>query len=231
MAVENSSYEYIAKVVEAQRNYFRSGATLDVSFRKEMLKLLLEGLHKWEKPLAEALWIDLHKSYEEAYMTEFSIILGEIKNHLKNISSWASSKRVANPLKMFPSRSKVLSEPLGNTLIIAPWNYPVQLLLNPLVGAISAGCTAILKPSPYTPNVAQVLEQMIDDTFDENYIAIVQGNRDVNRALLAERFDLIFFTGSPVLGRQVMEAAAKNLTPRCILFFCQTTGFTCARST
>ena len=114
---------------------------------------------------------------------------------------------------MFPSRCKVLSEPLGNTLIIAPWNYPVQLLLNPLVGAISAGCTAILKPSPYTPNVAQVLEQMIDDTFDDNYIAIVQGNRDVNRALLAERFDLIFFTGSPVLGRQVMEAAAKNLTP------------------
>lgn len=146
-------------------------------------------------------------------MTEFSIIYGEIKNHLKNISSWASPKGAANPLKMFPSRSKVLSEPLGNTLIIAPWNYPVQLLLNPLVGAISSGCTAILKPSPYVPNVAQVLEQMIDDTFDDNYIAIVQGNRDVNRALLEERFDLIFFTGSPVLGREVMAAAAKNLTP------------------
>ena len=213
MAVENSSSEYILRVVASQRDYFRSGATLDLKFRKEMLQRLLDALHKWERPLAEALWCDLHKSYEEAYMTELSIVLGEVKNHLKHLSSWASPKSVANPLKMFPSRSKVLSEPLGNTLIIAPWNYPVQLLLNPLVGAISAGCTAILKPSPYVPNVAQVLEQMIDDTFEENYIAVVQGNRDVNRALLAERFDLIFFTGSPILGRQVMEAAAKNLTP------------------
>lgn len=213
MAVENSSYEYIAKVVEAQRNYFRSGATLDISLRKEMLKLLLEGLHKWEKPLAEALWIDLHKSYEEAYMTEFGILYGEVENHLKNLSSWASPKRVGAPLKIFPSKSKILSEPLGNTLIIAPWNYPVQLLLNPLIGAISAGCTALLKPSPYTPNVAQVLEQMIDDTFSEEYIAIVQGNRDVNRYLLDQRFDLIFFTGSPTLGREVMAAASKHLTP------------------
>lgn len=213
MAVENSSFEYISKVLESQRAYFRSGATLDIEFREEMLQRLLDALHKWERPLAEALWHDLHKSYEEAYITEISILLGEIKNHLKHLSSWASPKRVSSPLKMFPSRSKVLSEPLGNTLIIAPWNYPVQLLLNPLVGAISAGCTAILKPSPYTPNVAYVLEQMIDETFDDDYIAIVQGNRDVNRALLAERFDLIFFTGSPVLGREVMAAAAKNLTP------------------
>lgn len=146
-------------------------------------------------------------------MTEFSIVIGEIKNHLKHLSKWAAAKSSSSPLKMFPSRSKVVSEPLGNTLIIAPWNYPVQLLLNPLVGAISAGCTAILKPSPYVPNVALVLEQMIDYAFDENYVAVVQGNRDINRALLDERFDLIFFTGSPVLGRQVMEAAAKNLTP------------------
>lgn len=213
MAVENSSVEYIKKSVEAQRALFCSGATLDIKFRKQMLKRLLEALRKWEKPLAEALWQDLHKSYEEAYMTEFSIVIGEIKNHLKHLSKWAAAKHSSSPLKMFPSRSKVISEPLGNTLIIAPWNYPVQLLLNPLVGAISAGCTAILKPSPYVPNVALVLEQMIDYAFDENYVAIVQGNRDVNRALLDERFDLIFFTGSPVLGRQVMEAAAKNLTP------------------
>ena len=213
MAVENSSIEYIKSTIEAQRRYFRSGVTLDLKFRKEMLQRLLDAMHKWERPLAEALWHDLHKSYEEAYMTELSIVLGEIRNHLKHLSSWVSAERPSSPLKMFPSRCKVLSEPLGNTLIIAPWNYPVQLLLNPLVGAISAGCTAILKPSPYVPNVAQVLEQMIDDTFEDEYIAIVQGNRDVNRALLDERFDLIFFTGSPVLGRQVMEAAAKNLTP------------------
>ena len=213
MAIENSSSEYISQIIESQRGYFRSGATLDVAFRKEMLQHLLNALHKWEKPLAEALWADLHKSYEEGYMTEFSILYGEIQNHLKHLSSWAAPKKVSAPLKMFPSRSRVLSEPLGNTLIIAPWNYPVQLLLNPLVGAISAGCTAILKPSPYVPTVAHVLEQMIDDAFDDEYIAIVQGNREVNQALLAERFDLIFFTGSPVLGREVMAAAAKNLTP------------------
>ena len=213
MAVENSSAEYITATLESQRKFFNSGATLDIEFRKQMLQRLLEAMEKWEKPLSEALWHDLHKSYKEAYMTELSIVKGEIRNHLKHIASWAETKRCASPLKMFPSRSKVMSEPLGNTLIIAPWNYPVQLLLNPLVGAISAGCTAILKPSPYVPNVAMVLEQMIDETFDDEYIAIVQGNRDVNKALLAERFDLIFFTGSPVLGREVMTAAAKNLTP------------------
>ena len=213
MAVENSSLEYISQAVESQREYFRSGATLDVKFRKEMLQRLLDSLHKWEKPLAEALWHDLHKSYEEAYMTEFGILYGEIKNHLKHLSSWAAPKKVGAPLRIFPSRSKIVSEPLGNTLIIAPWNYPVQLLINPLIGAISAGCTAILKPSPYTPNVAHVLEQMIDDTFNDNYIAIVQGNRDINRYLLEQRFDLIFFTGSPMLGREVMTAAAKHLTP------------------
>ena len=213
MAIENSSNEYIVKVIEAQRHYFRSGATLDVAFRKQMLQHLLEALHKWEKVLSEALWHDLHKSYEEAYMTEFGILYGEIENHIKHLASWAAPKKVDAPLRIFPSRSKVVSEPLGNTLIIAPWNYPVQLLINPLIGAISAGCTALLKPSPYTPNVAHVLEQMIDDSFSEEYIAIVQGNRDVNRTLLDQRFDLIFFTGSPALGREVMTAAAKHLTP------------------
>ena len=116
-------------------------------------------------------------------------------------------------MKLFPSRSCVISEPLGAALIIAPWNYPVQLLLNPLVGAISAGCTAVLKPSPYTPNVAYVLEQLIDEIFEERYVAVVQGNRDVNQILLEQRWDIIFFTGSPSLGRKVMAAAAKNLTP------------------
>lgn len=213
MAVENHSSEYIVKCIEAQRTLFRSGVTLDVKYRKEMLERLLEALRKWEKPLAEALWSDLHKSYEEAYMTEFSIVYGEIRYHLKHLDEWAAPQKISSPLKMFPSKCRVMSEPLGNTLIIAPWNYPVQLLLNPLVGAISAGCTAILKPSPYVPNVALVLEQMIDYAFNENYVAIVQGNREVNKQLLAQRYDLIFFTGSPVLGREVMEAAAKNLTP------------------
>lgn len=211
--VENSSVEYITKVLEAQHSYFGSGATLDVEFRRKMLQRLYEGIQKWEKRLTDALWQDLHKSYEEAYLTEISIILGEIKNHLRHLSSWAAPQKVGSPLKMFPSKGKILAEPLGTALIIAPWNYPVQLLLNPLVGAISAGCTAVLKPSPYVPNVSYVLEQLIDEVFEERYIAIVQGNREVNKVLLEQRWDLIFFTGSPVLGREVMGAAAKHLTP------------------
>ena len=211
--VENSSVEYITKVLEAQHSYFGSGATLDVEFRRKMLQRLYEGIQKWEKRLTDALWQDLHKSYEEAYLTEISIVLGEIKNHLRHLSSWAAPQKVGSPLKMFPSKGKILAEPLGTALIIAPWNYPVQLLLNPLVGAISAGCTAVLKPSPYVPNVSYVLEQLIDEVFEERYIAIVQGNREVNKVLLEQRWDLIFFTGSPVLGREVMGAAAKHLTP------------------
>lgn len=213
MNVENTSNERISQLVVAQREFFRSGATLDISFRKQMLRRLQRALSEWEKPLAEALYADLHKSYEEAYLTELSIVKGEVSHHLRNVSRWARCKRCATPLKMFPSRSRIVSEPLGSALIIAPWNYPVQLLLNPLVGAISAGCTALLKPSPYVPHVAAVLEQMIRATFEEQYVAIVQGNRDVNTALLSQRFDIIFFTGSPALGRRVMAAAAEHLTP------------------
>ena len=213
MAIENTSKECIASLIEAQRQYFHSGATLDREFRSKQLKKLLKTLSKWEKPLCEALWHDLHKSYQEAILTELSIVEGEIKNHLKHLKKWMRPQRRSTPLKMTPSRSYITSEPLGNTLIMSPWNYPVQLLLNPLVGAISAGCCAILKPSPYVPMVSQVIEQMIEETFDEKYIAVVQGNRDVNATLLEHRFDLIFFTGSPSLGKIVMAAAAKHLTP------------------
>lgn len=203
----------IDQTIQAQRAYFRSGATLDINFRLGMLKKLQAALVKWEKPLTDALWTDLHKSYQEAYLTELSIVKGEVKSHLRHLARWAKPKRRPTPIKMFPSRSRIVSEPLGNTLIMAPWNYPVQLLLNPLVGAISAGCTAVLKPSPYVPTVSGVLAEMIADTFEPQYVALVQGNRDVNQALLAHRFDLIFFTGSPSLGKLVMEAASKHLTP------------------
>ena len=203
----------IPSIITAQRAYFHSGATLDINFRRQMLKKLQTALAKWEKPLADALWTDLHKSYEEAYLTELSIVKGEIANHIRHIGKWSRRKRKPTPIKMFPSQSYIVSEPLGNTLIMAPWNYPVQLLLNPLVGAISAGCTAVLKPSPYVPTVSNVIEQMIAETFAPEYITVVQGHREVNQALLAQRFDLIFFTGSPSLGKMVMEAAAKHLTP------------------
>ena len=211
--MENTSTEKIISIVNAQKAYFKSGATLDISFRKEMLRKLYDAINRWESRICDALWTDLHKSYEEAYLTELSIVTGEIRNHIRNVSSWAKRERRRSPLKLFPSRSYVVKEPLGNTLIVSPWNYPVQLLLNPLVGAISAGCTAVLKPSPYVPNVSRTIEEMINETFEEKYIAVVQGNRNVNTTLFEQRWDLIFFTGSPDLAKTVMAAAAKNLTP------------------
>lgn len=213
MNIKNTPVSEIKSIVAAQREYFATNETLEYRFRKEQLKKLQAALTKWEKPLCEALWSDLHKSEQEAILTELSIVAGEVKNHIKHLKGWMRSSCACTPLKMMPSRSRVVSEPLGGALIISPWNYPLQLLLNPLVGAISAGCTAILKPSPYVPNVSRVIEEMITETFDKRYIAVVQGNRDVNTALLEERFDIIFFTGSPALGKKVMAAAAKNLTP------------------
>lgn len=213
MKIENTAIQDIEGIVASQREFFATNATLNYKFRKEQLKKLRNALKIWEKPLCDALWKDLHKSSEEAILTELSIVAGEVKNHISHLRCWMRSRRVGTPLKMMPSRSRVVSEPLGNALIIAPWNYPVQLLLNPLVGAISSGCTAVLKPSPYVPNVSKVIEDMITATFDKKYIAVVQGNRVVNEALLANRFDIIFFTGSPVLGHTVMTAAAKHLTP------------------
>ena len=213
MAMENTSTERIIRIAQKQKEYFRSGETLDISFRKSMLKRLLGAMQKWESKIADALWTDLHKSYEEAYLTEISIVTGEIRNHIRKVGKWSRRRRAHSPLKLFPSRSYVVKEPLGNTLIVSPWNYPVQLLLNPLVGAISSGCTAVLKPSPYVPTVSKVIEEMIEETFEERYVAVVQGNRLVNATLLEQRWDMIFFTGSPALAKTVMEAAAKNLTP------------------
>ena len=205
--------EKIASIRDAQNTYFKSGETLDINFRKKMLRNFLRAMEKWEKALTDALWTDLHKSYEEAYLTEISIVKGEIKSHIRNIGKWSARRKAYSPIKLFPSRSYVVKEPLGNALIISPWNYPVQLLLNPLVGAISSGCTAVLKPSPYVPNVSMVIEEMIADTFAPEYITTVQGHRDVNTALLEQRWDIIFFTGSPALAKTVMAAAARNLTP------------------
>ena len=205
--------QYISTTREKQKAYFHSGATLALPFRKQMLRKLASAMHQYEKALSDALWQDLHKSYEEAYLTELSIVYGEIRNHVHHMRRWARPERKSSPIAIMPATSKIIKQPLGNTLIIAPWNYPVQLLLNPLVGAISSGCTAMLKPSPYVPNVSRVLTEMIRATFSEEYIAIVEGNRDVNQMLLSERWDLIFFTGSPSLGKMVMEAASKHLTP------------------
>ena len=211
--MDKTHIEKIQAIAESQRVYFRSGATLDINFRKQMLRKFLMALERWEQRLYDALWADLHKSYEEALLTEISIVKAEAKMHLKHLSSWAKRRRVATPIKMFPSKSYIVKEPLGNALIVSPWNYPVQLLLNPLVGAISSGCTAMLKPSPYVPTVSQVIADMVAESFDSEYIAVVQGNREVNGVLFDIRWDIIFFTGSPALAKTVMAAASKNLTP------------------
>lgn len=213
MSVNNTDQKRISEIRESQSAFFRSGATLGLRYRKEQLARLEQAVTRWEKRLCDALWEDLHKSYEEAYLTEISIVLGEIRSHIRHLGKWAAPSRRKTPIKLFPSRSRVISEPLGNALIIAPWNYPVQLLLNPLVGAVSAGCTAMLKPSPYVPHVSAAIREMIVESFSPEYIAVVEGDRTVNRALLDLKWDMIFFTGSPGLGRKVMEAASRNLTP------------------
>ena len=213
MTLENTTSERIEELVRKQRVFFATGTTRDIDWRRHQLKQFQEGLKKWEKPLCDALWQDLHKSYEEAYMTEIGLVYGEIREAARKVGRWARKRWKPTTLAVLPSSSYIVREPLGSTLILSPWNYPVQLLLNPLVGAIAAGCTAILKPSPYVPNVSKVLEEMIADTFEEDFVALVQGNRAVNGELFKHRYDLVFLTGSPSLGRIAMEAQAKYLTP------------------
>ncbi len=207
------STDAIEKLILGHRSYFNTQQTKDITFRIEHLKRFKSAVRKFENQIADALWLDLHKSEEEAYLTETSIVLQEIDNHIRHLKRWAKSKRMPSPIQLLPSSSKIMYEPLGVSLIIAPWNYPFQLLMNPLVGVISSGCCAVLKPSPYTPHIAAVMETLVHETFEEQYISVVQGGRDVNTLLLEQRFDLIFFTGSPALGKIVMTAAARQLTP------------------
>ena len=211
--MQDTSRITIESLIEKQRVFFASGKTRDIGFRLEMLRKFKTAILKHEKNIAEAFLTDLHKSYEEAYLTEIGIVLGEIDYHIQNVAKWAKSKRIRTPLVLQPSSSRIFYEPLGVTLIMAPWNYPFMLMMNAVVGAISSGCTAILKPSPYTPGVALAMEKMIAETFAPEYLAMVQGSRKVNETLLGQRFDFIFFTGSPQVGKVVMKAAAEYLTP------------------
>jgi aldehyde dehydrogenase (NAD+) len=213
LTMEDTSKELIENLLKGQKQFFATHQTKNIKFRIENLKKFKSAIQKYETKIGDALWTDLHKSFEEAYLTEISIVKLEVKNHLKHLKSWARPKRVVTPLQLMPSSCKIICEPLGIALIVAPWNYPFQLLMNSLVGAISSGCCAVLKPSPYTPTVAKVMEEMIAETFNPSYIATVQGGRNVNTFLLQQRFDIIFYTGSSLVGKVFMRAAAENLTP------------------
>lgn len=209
----SSTQQDIQTKLQKHRQFFATHKTKELDFRIEKLRKLKSAILKYEAEISTALWQDLHKSAEETYLTEISIVLSEIDYHLKKLRCWAKPKRVSMPLKLFPSAGKIYYEPLGVALIMAPWNYPMHLLLNPLVGAISAGCCAMLKPATYSSNTAKILEKLITETFPKEYISIIQGGREVNEIVLKERFDLIFFTGSPSLGKIVMKSASEHLTP------------------
>jgi aldehyde dehydrogenase (NAD+) len=211
--MENTPGFIIEKNIKAQRLFFAAHQTRNVSFRLRQLKRLKKTILQYEDKIVEALYGDLHKSPQEAFLTEVSLVVSEINNHIKHLKRWAKPHKKPSPLQLFPSKSRVLYEPLGSALIIAPWNYPFQLLFNPLVGAISAGCCAMLKTSPNAPAIAKVMEKIVIDCFPSNYVSIVHGNREVNAMLLAQKFDIIFFTGSPDVGKTVMRAAAEHLTP------------------
>jgi len=203
----------IPEHISALKQHFATGETRPAAFRKQQLDALKNALIRYEKPLTDALKTDLGKSTEEAYLTEISLLHSEIRLQHRKLTRWSRPRRVSTPIHLWPSRSRIIPEPLGTVLIIAPWNYPVQLTLSPLIGAISAGCTVLLKPSEFTPTVSGVLAEMIRETFSPEYISLIQGDHTVGAQLLKERFDLIFFTGSTAVGRKVMQAAAEHLTP------------------
>ncbi len=203
----------ISSVLQQQRLYFQSQATLPIAFRLEMLHRLSQQIRCSEKEITEALQKDLHKSAFEAYETEIGIVLDEIRTISKNLKSWARPKRVSTPLTLFPGKSYIYSEPYGVCLIIAPWNYPFQLAIAPLLGAIAAGNCAIMKPSEYSPHTAQIIADLIQRTFAPKYVSTILGDQAVGAELLQEPFDLIFFTGGPGIAKIVMKAAAEHLTP------------------
>jgi aldehyde dehydrogenase (NAD+) len=203
----------VSDIVSNQRDFFRSGKTKDLDFRLQSLTQLQAALWKFEDRIYDAFWQDLRKSKFEVFGTEIGMVSKEIKHHIKKLRQWVRPSRVRGDIVNFPSTSRVLHEPYGNVLIMSPWNYPLQLALLPLVGAISAGNCVLLKPAHYSENVSRVLQELILDTFPPEYIAVVTGDRAVNQVVLEQRYDLIFFTGSPTLGKIVMTKAAQHLTP------------------
>lgn len=203
----------LSQLTARQRAFFESGATRPLVFREKALRDLRSAVLAREEDIAAALLADLHKHHSESYMCETGLVLDEIGYHLKHLPNWMRPQRVRTPLAQFPGQSLRVPEPHGRVLILSPWNYPLLLTLSPLIGAISGGNCAVVKPSAYAPATSALVAELLSSTFPEEYIAVVEGGRAENQALLREKFDYIFFTGSPMVGRQVMEAAAKHLTP------------------
>lgn len=196
-----------------QKEYFQSGATLPLEFRLAQLRSLYRGIKRFEPQILEALRRDLGKSAEESYMSEIGMCLTEIRHTARHLREWSRPQRVPTPLMHFPGSSRIVREPRGVCLIIAPWNYPFLLAVGPMISAIAAGNCVTLKPSEYAPATAAVLEKMLDVCFEERFCRTVTGGAEVSAAETARPYDMIFFTGSTAVGRKVMAAAAQNLTP------------------
>ena len=203
----------LTKVVDNQRQFFAAQATKPIPFRINALKKLRDGIISYEEQILAALKQDLNKAEFESYMTELGIVLNELQFLIKNTRKWAKRRRVKTPLALFPARSFIVPEPYGVVLIMSPWNYPFQLSILPLLGAIAAGNCVVIKPSAYAPSVSHVIAEIIKDCFPPEYVTVIEGGRAENQALLEQKFDYIFFTGSVAVGRLVMEKASVNLTP------------------
>lgn len=203
----------ISDIVARQRAYFETGATLPPGIRLAALEKLQRAVRQNDALVCAALREDLNKCSAEAYMTEIGIVLDELRFTLRHFPQWAKERAVPTPLTLFPAKSAVVPEPYGVALILSPWNYPFQLCMTPLIGALAAGNCAVVKPSAYAPATSRAVAKLVAECFDPAYVAVIEGGREENKALLAEKFDYIFFTGSVEVGRLVMESAAKHLTP------------------
>ncbi len=203
----------IADILQAQRAYFERGETLDVDFRIRQLKKLYTAIEENEAAICGALRADLGKSDFEGFMCEIGMVRSEISHMIRHVRRYARIKTVATPMAQFSARSLVQPCPYGNVLIMSPWNYPFLLTLDPLVTAIAAGNTAVVKPSAYSPATSALVKKLLESCFSPEYVAVVTGGREENAALLSQKFDLIFFTGSQAVGREVLRRAAEHLTP------------------
>ena len=201
------------EIVENQRKFFLTHVTRDVDFRLRALRTLQKAIREWEPRISEALHADLGKSATEGYMCEIGLVLGSLRDTLSKLRKWSKPRRVMASLAHFPSTCRVEANPYGVVLIMSPWNYPVLLCLDPLIAALSAGNCCVVKPSSTTPATSAVLAEMLGSIFPPEYVKVVLGGRENCNALLEEKFDYIFFTGSPSVGHGIMEAAARHLTP------------------